>query len=105
MRNYCTPVIGQWYRNPELIGIFEIVAIDDEEKLIEIQYFDGQIEEIDFSLWDEFPSIEVAAPEDWSGAYELPKEDILEYKEEVIHPEHWDNPANSIEPPDLDLED
>ena len=105
MPNHFEPIIGQWYRNSKLSDIFEIVAIDNDEHLIEIQYFDGQIEEIELDLWNEYHSIEIAAPEDWSGAYELPKEDLSEYKEEVIHPEKWDNPVNSIEPPDIELED
>lgn len=97
MRNAPEPIIGQWYRNSKLADIFEIVAIDNDENLIEIQYFDGQIEELDLESWNEYPSVEIAAPEDFSGAYEMPKEDLLDYKEEVIHPENWNNPLNTIE--------
>ena len=97
MRQNYEPMIGQWYRNSKLPDIFEIVAIDNDESLIEIQYFDGQIEELDLDTWCEYPSIEIAAPEDFSGAYELSKEDWLEYKEEVIHPNNHNNPLNSLE--------
>lgn len=106
MRNAPEPIIGQWYRNATLSDIFEIVAVDSDESLIEIQYFDGQIEELDLEYWHQYPSIEIAAPEDFSGAYEIPKEDLLDYKDEVIHPEQWNSPLDNIEPPeDLNLEE
>ncbi len=103
--NYCEPIIGHWYRDKELSDeIFEIVAIDNDENLIEIQYFDGQIGELELDNWKESRIIQVAEPEDWSGAYELSKEDLSDYKSEVIHPEHRDSPINTIEsePPDLE---
>lgn len=99
------PIIGQWYKNPKLSGIFEVIAVDKDENLIELQYFDGQIEEIDFELWNEHLSTEIAAPEDWSGAYELSKEDLSDYKEEVIHPENWNSPLNTMEAFDSNPED
>jgi len=106
VQNYYEPTIGHWYRNRELSDdIFEVVAIDNDEKLIEIQYFDGQIGELDLDTWKESRTIEVAEPEDWSGAYEVPKEDLSEYKTEVIHPENKNNPINTIESEEPDLED
>lgn len=105
MTHYCKPIIGQWYRNSKLPDIFEVVAIDNDENLIEIQYFGGQIEELELDMWIEYPPSEIAAPEDFSGAYEIPKEDLAEYKDEVIHPEPWENPVDTIEPPENDLEE
>jgi hypothetical protein len=68
------PGIGDWYR---LSGgqLFEVVAVDDDDGTIEIQYFDGTVEEMDVedweSQWDE-GSLETAeAPEDWSGSVDV----------------------------------
>ena len=36
------PAIGDWYRNPGGMP-FEVVAYDDDDGTIEIQYFDGTI--------------------------------------------------------------
>ena len=106
VENYYEPIIGHWYRNKELSSeIFEVVAIDNDEKLIEIQYFDGQIGELELDTWKESRIVEVAEPEDWSGAYELSTEDLSDYKSEVIHPPKRDNPINTIEsdsPEDLE---
>ena len=45
------PRIGNWYR---LSGgeLFEVVAIDDDEGSIDIQYFDGTVEEMDRDDWE-----------------------------------------------------
>lgn len=65
------PGIGDWYR---LNGgaLFEVVALDDDDGTIEIQYFDGTVEEMDIEDWEaqwEDGALEPAqAPEDWSGS-------------------------------------
>jgi hypothetical protein len=47
MGNEFQPRIGDWYQN--ITGDnFEIVALDEDETTMEIQYYDGAIEEIDF---------------------------------------------------------
>ena len=96
MNRYSEIDIGNWYKNPEAQAIFEIVAIDQENDCIEIQYFDGAIEELDLESWNELSIMEVAAPEDWSGAYEMNKEDLDGYVD-VIHPENWNGPLTSLE--------
>jgi len=68
------PGIGDWYR---LNGgaLFEVVALDDDDGTIEIQYFDGTVEEMDIEDWDsqwEDGALESAeAPEDWSGSIDV----------------------------------
>ena len=74
------PAIGDWYR---LSGgaLFEVVALDDHDGTIEIQYFDGTVEEMDIEDWEtqwEDGVLEAAeAPEDWSGSVDVdpPEED------------------------------
>ena len=88
--------IGNWYKSPEIQEIFEIVAVEPDDDCIEIQYFDGEIEELDLASWDELNATEIAEPEDWSGPYEMSKEDMENY-DDVIHPEAWDGPLNFLE--------
>lgn len=72
------PGIGDWYR---LNGgsLFEVVAFDDDDGTIEIQYFDGTVEELDIEDWDaqwEDGALEAAeAPEDWSGSVDVESAD------------------------------
>jgi hypothetical protein len=77
--NFVKPIVGQWYRG-ETNELFEVVAIDDEDGSIEVQYFDGSITEMDVDAWNERlleGDIEVAsAPEDWSGSVDIGAEDL-----------------------------
>jgi len=56
------PGIGDWYR---LNGgsLFEVVALDDDDGTIEIQYFDGTVEELDIEDWEaQWEDRDVRAP-------------------------------------------
>jgi len=67
-------VIGEWYKD-FIGGLFEVVAIDEEDGTIEIQHFDGTVEEVDIDIWDEVAMTQVEPPEDWSGSMDLARED------------------------------
>lgn len=72
------PVIGNWYRF--IAGdAFEIVALDADDGTLELQYFDGTIEEMEIEDWNtqcERREIETAAaPEDWTGSVDVDPED------------------------------
>ncbi|WP_251359549.1 DUF6763 family protein [Kangiella sp. TOML190] len=70
------PVIaqrGHWYKRRDLNALFEVVAIDDDDDTIEIQYFNGEIEELDQTSWQQLSIANAAPPEDWSGALEVEK--------------------------------
>jgi hypothetical protein len=76
------PIVGSWYRfTGDRSGgeLFEVVAIDADDGTIEIQYFDGTIEEMDLEDWEahcEDRELEAAeAPEDWSGSVDVEPED------------------------------
>ncbi|MFO1466619.1 MAG: DUF6763 family protein [Steroidobacteraceae bacterium] len=83
------PEIGEWYRGATN-ALFEVVAIDDEDQTIEIQYFDGTVEEMDFDAWNELlvdESLEAAdAPEDWSGSVDVDSEDLDRDFEDTAQP-------------------
>ena len=73
------PTIGNWYR---LQGgdSFEVVAYDEDDGTIELQYFDGTVEEMDIEDWqaeqENGALEEVEPPEDWTGSVDVdPEED------------------------------
>jgi hypothetical protein len=68
------PVIGDWYRNLRR-EIFEVVALDEDDGTVEIQYFDGSLEEIELDTWFEAMYEPVEPPEDWSGSLDIERED------------------------------
>ena len=68
------PRIGDWYRSSGG-DLFEVVAIDDSDATVDIQFFDGTVGEIDREDWDaqwDDGLIEAAEPpEDWSGSVDV----------------------------------
>ena len=77
------PVIGQWFRRPNGT-LFEVVAIDEGDMTVEIQQFDGTIDEVDVERWQDLMLMEVSAPEDWSGSVDMDPEDFVSQKDNEI---------------------
>ena len=69
------PVIGHWYRRSNG-NIFEVVAVDEQDATVDLQYFDGTIDEIDLERWPQLLIESVGAPEDWSGSVDMDPEDF-----------------------------
>ncbi len=74
------PVIGHWFKRPNGT-LFEVVAIDEEDATVEIQQYDGTIDEFEADAWPNMLLIEVAAPEDWSGSVDMDPEDYVGKKD------------------------
>jgi hypothetical protein len=59
--------------------LLEVVAFDAAEGTVEVQYFDGTVEEFDFEDWRSQRASgaieEAEAPEDWSGSADQDPED------------------------------
>ena len=68
------PAVGKWYARPGGDS-FEIVAFDSDDGTIEIQYFDGTIEELDLDEWREELIYAAEPPEDWTGSVDVEPED------------------------------
>jgi len=67
MGNRLQPVVGQWYSHRDKGDLFQVVATDDETGTIEIQEFDGALDEFDLSEWHQLAIEAAEQPEDWSG--------------------------------------
>ncbi|RMG28385.1 MAG: hypothetical protein D6721_08535 [Gammaproteobacteria bacterium] len=88
------PRIGDWYRTATGEE-FEIVAIDEDDQTIEIQYFDGTVEELDPESWLELDITPIDPPEDWSGSLDMEREDYGIDLES--HSDPWHSPLDSLE--------
>ena len=60
------PVVGNWYQDMEKLTTFEVVALDEDEGTVEIQYYEGEVEEIDIDDWYEMTLEKASEPDDWS---------------------------------------
>ena len=84
------PVIGNWYKADD-DSTFEVIAVDDDS--IEVQYFDGGIEEFDKGTWHDMAVEEIEPPEDWSGPFDDLEKDDLGYTD-------MDNDQEGLSHPD-----
>jgi hypothetical protein len=69
------PVPGQWYESLEDEETFQVLSVDEDSELIELQYEDGDVEEIDYETWQEFDLDLTEEPEGWSGSDDEDDED------------------------------
>lgn len=60
------PVKGQWYENVEDDETFRVLSVDEDAELVEIEYLDGDIEELDIDAWHEMDLERIEEPEGWS---------------------------------------
>jgi hypothetical protein len=68
------PAVGDWYEAPGGVK-FEVVAVDDEDGSIDIQHYDGTVEELDFDAWEESEHFPTDPPEDYSGSLDIERDD------------------------------
>ena len=90
---FALPEVGSWFR----IGdgkTFEVVAVDDKDRTVDIQHFDGTIEELDVDGWREMAAEPIDAPEDWSGSMDVDSTDLPENEEKF---QGFDDPLDFVD--------
>ncbi len=71
MSNDLDPILGNWYQHLDKGQLFRVVAIDEDNEVIEIQHFDGDLDEVEMSLWREMDIDLAEEPENFSGPYDV----------------------------------
>jgi hypothetical protein len=90
------PVPSQWYENVEEEESFRVLSVNEDSELIEIEYLDGDIEEIDLETWHEMDLERIEEPEGWS---ESDDEDLDEDEDEEDDEDEddWDDDEDEDE--------
>ena len=70
MSNNAEPSVGNWYQYPEGGERFEVLEVDEARGVIEIQYADGERDEIDLEEWGDLEVNLTDPPEDWAETLE-----------------------------------
>lgn len=94
------PVQGQWYEDLEENEVFRVLSVDPDEEIIEVQYENGDIEEIDLDTWHELDLERAQEPEGWAS-----DDDEDEEEEEEDDEEDWDEDEDDDDWDDDDDED
>lgn len=94
MSTELSPIIGNWYENLDKGQPFVVVGLDEERELIEVQHYDGDVEEIEQSAWYDMNLEPAEAPEDWTGPMDDVATDDLDYSETQMQPGEWRTPLD-----------
>ena len=97
------PVRGQWYENLEEEESFRVLSVDEDSERVEIEYLDGDIEEIDIEAWHEMDLEPIQEPEGWSAADDEDEEDEAEDEDE--DDDDWDDDDDEDDDDDDDWDD
>jgi hypothetical protein len=85
--------------------MFRVVATDAAAGYVEIQYFDGDVEELEMDAWRAM-DIEVAAePEDWTGPFDEIEPDELGFADTAMSPQDWRSSLESMRAAEESWED
>jgi len=74
------PVEGSWYHHLDKGQDFMVVDVNERAGTVDIQHFDGDIEELEMEEWEEMDLEEIEPPEDWTGPLDDLESDDLSYE-------------------------
>ena len=92
------PTPGKWYENKEEDETFRVLSVDEDDELVEIEYLDGEIEELDLDTWHELDLEITEEPEGWSDE----EDDEDEEEEEEDEDDDWDEDEDEDDDDDDD---
>ncbi|MCK5480120.1 MAG: hypothetical protein KAJ06_03205, partial [Gammaproteobacteria bacterium] len=96
MTSEADPIIDAWYHHPEKAQKFKVTALDDHAATVEIQYFDGNIDELDLDTWYGLDIERIEAPEDWTGPMDNIEKDDLNPVGTEMRREDWEAPYSEV---------
>ena len=92
------PIVDNWYYHLGKGQRFRVVAMDEESQTVEVQYFDGTLDEHELEIWYQLDIEPCEAPENWSGPQDIDNVDDLGTEITDTSPSDWDEPLNEFEP-------
>ena len=99
------PVPAQWYENLEDEESFRVLTVDEDSELVEIEYLDGEVEEIDLETWHEMDLEQIDEPEGWAESEEEEDEEEEEEEEDEDDEDDWDEDEDDEDDEDWDEEE
>jgi len=81
MDNEIEPRVGSWYQDLANGQVFQVIALDDYEALVELQYSDGDIAGLSLDEWHSMDLEATDAPDDWIGPLDDAEMDNLDFSD------------------------
>jgi hypothetical protein len=98
MPNEQDPGIDQWYAHLDKGQRFYVVAINEDQNTIDIQHFDGDLEEISLDEWRNLQIELSEEPENWTGALDIAEIDDLGTGVTDTGEDDWAEPGKDYRP-------
>ena len=96
MPNELDPQVDQWYAHLDKGQRFYVTAIDEKEKTVAAQHFDGDLEEFSLDEWRAM-NIELSdEPENWTGALDIGDRDDLGTEITATTARDWNEPQDEF---------
>jgi len=98
MPNELDPQIDQWYAHLDKGQRFYVVDVSEDSGNVELQHFDGDLEELSLDEWRNLNIILSEAPENWSGALDIANKDDLGTGVTDTSSGDWEEPGEDYRP-------
>jgi len=74
-----------------------VLSVDEDAELVEIEYLDGDIEELDLDAWHEMDLEKIEEPEGWAGGSESTMRPFTRSTHTGSNPSSrtWDRPVDA----------
>lgn len=107
MSTEADPILRNWYQHLDKGQKFRVVALNEDEGSVEIQYFDGDLEELGLDGWYELDIEPIEEPENWTGPVDVAEADDLGTQITDTTADDWVAPQQEIQSgqPGTDLEE
>jgi hypothetical protein len=100
MPNELDPRIEQWYLHRDKGQRFVVTAVDETEQTVEVQHFDGDLEEFSPDEWRNLDIELSVEPENWSGPLDVAEQDDLGTEVTDTSKDDWTEPLTDFVPPE-----
>ncbi len=91
------PIMGNWYCHLDKGQRFFVAAVDEKAETVEVQHFDGDVEEFDLDTWYQLDIDVCEAPVNWSGPFDIGNVDDLGTEVSDTRPSEWNEPLSEFE--------
>ncbi|MCI0506316.1 MAG: hypothetical protein L0Z73_09440 [Gammaproteobacteria bacterium] len=96
------PIVGNWYAHLDKGQRFTVTALNEEDATVELQHFDGDIEELSLNDWYDL-DIELSdEPENWSGAMDIAEIDDFGTEVTDTSRDDWSAPLTEFRDPEAE---
>lgn len=96
------PIVGNWYAHLDKGQRFTVTAFNEDDDTVELQHFDGDIEEVSLSDWYDL-EIELSdEPENWSGALDIAEVDDFGTEVTDTSKDDWSEPLKEFQDPNAE---